>query len=108
MIEVVEIKYVNRYVCNGKKTTSRPEIIYRLPSGDITRYSQKTYGKNRSQLSYGLTGLSLIRADRAQPSLHLDEYVRVRTVYIWPCGPLRKYNQASLAISISTPMCYFR
>ena len=47
---------------------------------------------NRSQLSYGLTGLALIRADGAQPSLHLDEYVRVRTVYIRPCGPLRKYN----------------
>ena len=47
---------------------------------------------NRSQLSYGLTGLALIRADGAQPSLHLDEYVRVRTVYILPCGPLRKYN----------------
>jgi hypothetical protein len=47
---------------------------------------------NRSQLSYGLDGLALIRADGVQPSLHLDEYVRVRTVYIWPCGPLRKYN----------------
>jgi hypothetical protein len=40
-------------------------------------------------LSYGLTGLALIRADGAQPSLHLDEYVRARTIYIWPCGSLR-------------------
>jgi hypothetical protein len=55
---------------------------------------------NRSQLSYGLTELALIwltemaliRADGVQPSLHLDEYVHIRTVYIWPCGPLRKYN----------------
>jgi len=47
---------------------------------------------NRSQLSYGLTALALVRADGVQPSLHLDEYVHIRTVYIWPCGPLRKYN----------------
>jgi len=36
---------------------------------------------NRSQLSYGLTGLALIRADGAQPSLHLDEYVFVPYIY---------------------------
>jgi len=27
--------------------------------------------------------MALIRADGAQPSLHLDEYVRARTVYIY-------------------------
>jgi len=36
--------------------------------------------------------MALIRANGVQLSLHLDEYVRVRTVYIWPCSPLRKNN----------------
>jgi len=57
----------------------------------------RSYTGSQGWRSYGLTGLpliradgvALIRADGAQPSLHLDEYVRARTVYIWPCGPLR-------------------
>jgi len=45
--------------------------------------------------SYGLMGLALIPADGVQPSLHVDKYVCARTIYIWPCGPLRYLNQAS-------------
>jgi len=50
--------------------------------------------KNTSQPSYGLTRLALVlaalvRADGAQPSLYIDdEYVHIRTVYIWPYGLL--------------------
>jgi len=42
---------------------------------------------NRSQPLYRLTGLALIRADSAQPSLYIDdEYIHICTVYIWPYG----------------------
>jgi hypothetical protein len=46
--------------------------------------------------------MALIRADGAQPSLHLDEYVRARTVYIYGLVALLDSRIKLLAISIST------
>jgi len=50
------------------------------------------YGIALKDFSPGtVTGLLFIRADGVQPSLDIDEYVRIltwTTVYIWPLWPL--------------------
>jgi len=46
--------------------------------------------------------MALIRADGAQLSLHFDEHVRARTVYIYGLVALLDSRIKLLAISIST------
>ena len=49
--------------------------------------------------------MDLIRADGAQPSLHLDQYVRARTIYIYGLVALLDRIKLLEKHSISTIIC---